>query len=121
MFRKGVLALKVLVTSQGDSVEALADERFGRAAYFIIFEENNNNPRVMRNPGYRADQGAGVVASQAVNEEKVDVVITGHLGPHALSSLQAAGVAAYRLPGEVSVKVAYEAFLADRLEALLTQ
>lgn len=113
--------MKVLVTSQGDSIESLADDRFGRAAYFVIFDDNAKDPKVMRNPGISSDHGAGVVASQAVSSEEVDVVVTGHLGPNAINSLQAAGIRAYRLPGQVSVKAAYEAFLAEQLESLLAR
>lgn len=112
--------MRVLITSQGTSVESLADERFGRAAHFIIFADENADPKIMPNPGLGADHGAGVVASQAVTEEQVDVVITGHLGPNASISLQAAGIRAYRLPAQATVQAAYDAFLADELTALLT-
>lgn len=120
--RKGMwLGMRVLVTSQGDSIESLADNRFGRAAYFVIFDENTKEPKIMRNPGFSSDHGAALVASQVVSAEQVDVVITGHLGPNATSSLQAAGVRAYRLPADVTVKATYEAFLAEQLESLLVQ
>lgn len=102
-------------------MESPADDRFGRAAYFVIFNENAKEPKIMRNPGFSSDHGAGVVASQAVSAEQVDVVITGHLGPNAISSLHAAGIRAYRLPGQIDVKAAYEAFLAEKLEPLLAQ
>ncbi len=113
--------MKVLVTSQGPTVDALADERFGRAAYFVIFDGQSAEPKIMKNPGFSSDHGAGVVASQSVAEEQVDVVITGHLGPNAVNSLQAAGITAYRLPSQSTVKAAFDAFAAGELELLLAK
>lgn len=114
--------MKVLVTSQGPTVDALADDRFGRAAYFIIFDDQSAEPKIMKNPGFSSDHGAGVVASQTVSAEQVDVVITGHLGPNAVNSLKAAGISAYRLPtSQSTVKAAYNAYVAGELELLLAK
>lgn len=113
--------MKVLVTSQGNTVESLVDDRFGRAAFFAIFDGEAKDHKIIDNPGFKSDHGAGVVASQTVSSEKVDVVITGHLGPNAVNSLKAAEIIAYRLPGKVTVQAAYDAFLADELEPLLAK
>ena len=110
---------KVLITSQGESLESPVDERFGRSAFFAIIAEQGEDIRFIVNPGLKADHGAAVVASQIVSEEGVEVVITGHLGPNAQSSLRSAGLKAYRLPSEATVQEAYQAFLEDRLEPLL--
>ncbi|HBK84817.1 MAG TPA: hypothetical protein DDZ53_02155 [Firmicutes bacterium] len=49
------------------------------------------------------------------------MVITGHLGPNAVNSLQAAGITAYRLPSQSTVKAAFDAFAAGELELLLAK
>ncbi|NLY53460.1 MAG: diguanylate cyclase [Firmicutes bacterium] len=110
--------MRICITSQGDTIEAAADGSFGRAAYFIIWE--NDEVEILPNPGFKSDHGAGVVASQAVIAANADVLITGHLGPNAAKALKPSGVKVYRLEVPApTVKVVYQAYLAGELEPLI--
>lgn len=110
--------MRVCITSQGSEATSRPDERFGRAPYFIIFSEEDA-PLVLPNPGTSAEHGAGVAAAQAVLAHKIDVLITGHLGPNAAASLRPAGIKVYALDqAKATVKANYEALLADELQPL---
>jgi predicted Fe-Mo cluster-binding NifX family protein len=83
---------RICVTSQGDSLEAAVDPRFGRCAYFIIVDPESMQFRAVPNSAAGVTGGAGIKAAQIVASEEVNTVITGSVGPNAYSALQNAGV-----------------------------
>lgn len=84
---------RICVTSQGDSLDAAIDPRFGRCAYFVIVDPDSMQFRAVPNSAAGATGGAGIKAAQIVVSEEVNVVVTGSVGPNAYPSLQNAGVA----------------------------
>ena len=106
----------IAVSSQGQELKAPLDPRFGRAAYFIFYDTENDSFEVLNNkPNLNASQGAGIQAAQAVSRGKAGAVITGHCGPKAFSALQAGGIAVY-LCKENTVEEAIQAYKQGRLE-----
>ena len=87
--------MKVLITSQGSSLEAIVDPRFGRAPYFVLVETDSNEVEAVANPYTEAMGGAGVQAAQLAVEKGVKAVLTGNVGPNAYDTLQSAGVAVH--------------------------
>ncbi|MHA2377920.1 MAG: NifB/NifX family molybdenum-iron cluster-binding protein [Candidatus Thorarchaeota archaeon] len=83
---------KICVTSQGDTLDATVNPRFGRCAYFMIVDTGSMQFRAVPNGAASATGGAGIQAAQIVASEEVDAVITGSVGPNAYSALQSAGV-----------------------------
>jgi len=83
---------RICVTSQGDSLEAAVDPRFGRCAYFIIVDPESMQFRAVPNGAAGATGGAGIKAAQIVASEEVNTVITGSVGPNAYPALKNAGV-----------------------------
>jgi predicted Fe-Mo cluster-binding NifX family protein len=85
--------MKLAVTSQGDNLQSSLDPRFGRARHFVIVDTETGAFSVVDNTvSLNAAQGAGIQAAKRVAELGVEGVITGHVGPKAFSTLQAAGV-----------------------------
>ena len=85
--------MRIAVSSQGPKAESRVDPRFGRAAYFVIFDtENESYEAVSNTENASAAQGAGVQAAQAVVGQKVNMVVSGNIGPKAFAALKAAGV-----------------------------
>lgn len=85
--------MKIAVTSSSGDFDSEIDERFGRAGYFIIYDtEKDEFYSVDNSENLNAMQGAGVQAASNVASENVDVVLTGHCGPKAFSTLKAAGI-----------------------------
>jgi predicted Fe-Mo cluster-binding NifX family protein len=85
--------MKIAVSAQGPDLNSLVDPRFGRAAYFIIYDTSDKTFDSLDNSGNAgAAQGAGVQAAQFVGQRSANVVVSGNMGPKAFEVLRAAGV-----------------------------
>ncbi|MCD6498700.1 MAG: NifB/NifX family molybdenum-iron cluster-binding protein [Deltaproteobacteria bacterium] len=84
--------MKIMITAQGQDPDARVDERFGRAEWFILHDTETDSWQAIANKAGQAEHGAGVSAAQAVIDAGANVLLTGHVGPNAFTSLQAAGV-----------------------------
>jgi len=74
-------------------MESPVDSRFGRAAFFLVVDTESGSVETHSNDqNVNAAQGAGIQAAEAVARLGADVVITGHCGPKAFRTLQAAGI-----------------------------
>lgn len=87
--------MKLAVSSQGTDIQAALDPRFGRAKYFIVVDTETGVFSADNTANFSASQGAGMQAGKRVAELGVNGLITGHAGPRAFSTLQAAGVKVY--------------------------
>ncbi|HRU01950.1 MAG TPA: NifB/NifX family molybdenum-iron cluster-binding protein [Victivallales bacterium] len=77
--------MKIAFSASGDSLESPIDPRFGRAKYFIIYDEINEKFEVIKNEqNLNAVQGAGIQSAQNLAKFGVECVVSGHFGPKAL-------------------------------------
>lgn len=74
---------KILITSTGSDAKSLFDKRFGRAAYFCIYDNDTNETVFIKNKYADAGHGAGTKAAEIAVESKVEKVISGDFGPKA--------------------------------------
>lgn len=92
--------MKIAVTARSHSPDAEVDPRFGRARFFGVFDTENGQWTIHGNEqNLQAAQGAGIQAAQTVCELGAQAVITGHCGPKAFATLEAAGIAVYTSSG----------------------
>lgn len=85
--------MKVAVTSQGETLDAQLDPRFGRAAYVLIVDtETLEFEAFDNNKNKNAFKGAGIQAAAMISDKGVQVLLTGFCGPNAFQTLEAAGV-----------------------------
>lgn len=85
--------MRIAVSSRGTGLDSMVDPRFGRAQFFIIFDTDNDSFQAISNEqNVQAAQGAGVQAAEKVAREKVDIVVSGNIGPKAFATLSAAGI-----------------------------
>lgn len=88
--------MKIAITSSGSDLTAAVDQRFGRAAMFVLYDVESGKFEVFDNKqNLNAAQGAGIQAAQKVFNMGADAIITGHCGPKAFAALNAAGVKVY--------------------------
>ena len=85
--------MKIAVSAEGNDIQSKVDPRFGRAAYFIIYNTDDDSFEAVSNDiNVQAMQGAGVQAAQTVAGKRVDWVVSGNMGPKAFRGLKAAGI-----------------------------
>jgi predicted Fe-Mo cluster-binding NifX family protein len=108
--------MKVAVTAQGTDMTSQVDARFGRSRFFVAVDTETGEFEATDNAqNMNAVQGAGIQAARNVIGLDVAAVVTGHVGPKAFSTLQAAGVDVY-LGAAGSVGNAVQQFMAGELE-----
>jgi predicted Fe-Mo cluster-binding NifX family protein len=102
--------MKVCVTAQGEGMEAAVDPRFGRARFFLVYDDEAEGIEAIDNSqNLNAAGGAGVQSATTVSETGCEWVISGHIGPKAMAVLQAAGI---------KVCVGAEGTVGEAIEAL---
>ena len=85
-------AMKICVSSQGDTLDSQVDPRFGRCLYFLIVDTDTLECEAIKNPNIDAMGGAGIQSGQLMADKHIKAVITGNVGPNAFQTLQAAGI-----------------------------
>ena len=84
--------MKVAITAKGTELGSEIDPRFGRCDYFIIVDAVTMKFESIVNESSNASGGAGPKAAQTIYRAGAKVLITGHVGPNARQSLEAAGI-----------------------------
>jgi len=72
--------MKVCITSTGNTLESKLDERFGRCAYFVIYDTESKATEFIPNPNKDAESGAGPAAVQLVASRGVSKIVAGEFG-----------------------------------------
>ncbi|RQW09971.1 dinitrogenase iron-molybdenum cofactor biosynthesis protein [candidate division KSB1 bacterium] len=84
--------MKIAVTATGGALTAQMDSRFGRCAYFVIFDTETKKINAFANPAAAFAGGAGPAAARELTKYSVEVLITGHVGLNAEQALAAANI-----------------------------
>lgn len=109
--------MKIAITSQGETLKSEVDSRFGRADYFIIFDQDTGSYECLPNTqNLQAAHGAGIQAGQTLAKTGAKILITGHVGPKAFKILAAEKISMYSM-GDLTgtVEDAIAAFSTGRL------
>jgi predicted Fe-Mo cluster-binding NifX family protein len=109
--------MKIVVSSQGASLDAASSTVFGRCPTFVFVDSDTMEFEAMPNPAMSQGGGAGIQAAQFVINQGAQAVLSGHLGPNAFDVLDAAGVPGYLVPGG-TVRQAVEGYTAGELQLM---
>lgn len=72
--------MKIAITSSGNTIDATIDSRFGRCAFFAIYDTETKTTEFLTNPSKEATEGAGPAAVQFVAAQKVNKIVSGDFG-----------------------------------------
>lgn len=75
--------MKTVITSSGENNTAQFDKRFGRAAWFCVFDEETKESVFIKNRHTGAINGAGTKVAEQIVSMNVQKVISGDFGPKA--------------------------------------
>jgi predicted Fe-Mo cluster-binding NifX family protein len=104
--------MRLAFTTKGTKWDSQMDPRFGRAEYFLVYDEEKDELIPVSNKDVEKEaHGAGPKAAQKLAEQNVKVLVTGNgPGGNAATVLQKIGLDCYIKAGEMTVKEAYEAY-----------
>lgn len=92
--------MKVAISSDKGTKDAMVDQRFGRCKYFVVVDtEKDGSWDAHENQGAIQGHGAGIRAAQQVGEIGAKAVITGDVGPNAERVLSGLGISTYHASG----------------------
>jgi len=72
--------MKVAITSTGNSIESMLDERFGRCSYFVIYNTESKSTEIVPNPNKDAENGARPASLQLVASHNAEKIVSGEFG-----------------------------------------
>ena len=107
--------MRVVITSSGADLDQRCSPNFGRCPMFLFVETESMEFEAVANPAVDAAAGAGIEAAQFVVQSGVAAVISGKIGPKAMSVLGAAGIPFHPFGGG-TVREAAESFEAGGLQ-----
>lgn len=87
--------MRIAISASGSSIDSPINERFGRCAFFVVFDEKTGDTEAILNDGVTAAEGAGIKSAGLLLRNRVDVIVTGRVGPKAMQALLAGRVAVY--------------------------
>lgn len=88
-------AMKICITSQGDTLDSMLDPRFGRCRNFIFLDTDSGDFEAHENISSQFQGGAGIQSAQFVNSKGAKAVLTGNIGPNAHQVLSAGGISVF--------------------------
>lgn len=109
--------MKVVITSEGSTMEDPVDPRFGRCRTFLVTDTEKEEVQAVPNDAAALGGGAGIQAAQNVVDMGAEAVITGQLGPKAAQAIQAAGIPVY-VGASGTAREALKSFKEGRLKTL---
>ena len=105
--------MKILLATDGKTLESKIAKRFGHANYYLIFDSESKKLDVRANSGH--DDNHSSLLNLA--NEGVSKFIVGNIGPNAFNVLNKANSKVY-LARKYEAKEALEKFFNDELEEL---
>ncbi|MCT4613883.1 MAG: dinitrogenase iron-molybdenum cofactor biosynthesis protein [Marinifilaceae bacterium] len=84
--------MKIIISSESDTIESLFDSRFGRANYFCIYDSESAKCKFVENEFANSNNAAGQKAAEYAAENDVKQIISGDFGPKAKDALDQFGI-----------------------------
>ncbi len=95
--------IAISVTRNGEGMQALMDDRFGRAeAFLVVDRESGKAIETIDNTSVNASHGAGTAAANTMKSGGVEAVISGRFGPKAFDALRALGIETWVAPSGIT-------------------
>jgi len=66
--------MKIVITSTGTSLDSNVDPRFGRCAYFILYDTDSDTFEAIENASRNAMGGAGIQSGQLITSKMLELL-----------------------------------------------
>jgi predicted Fe-Mo cluster-binding NifX family protein len=101
--------MKILVTTEGDTVDSMVSNRLARAPFFLVYDDITTEWVSLSNP-YQQEHGMGTRIAQFASEKGIKAILGAAPGPNARVALDALGIAITVYSG-ISAKEAVSLYL----------
>ncbi len=103
--------MKIAITALEGNSKSMMDARFGRAKFFMIYDQDTKEWTAVPNQAVEAAHGAGPLAVQTLSDNNVNMLITGNgPGGNAARGLQTAGIEVYLCKDDSTIEEVLGAF-----------
>lgn len=110
--------MKIAIPAESAGHDPAVSTSFGRAAYFLVYDEETGSIQTLENTAAQSAGGAGIKAAQTVADSGAEVLLTPQCGENAAKVLLAAGLKMYKTSPGLSVMDNVQAFREGKLEGL---
>lgn len=80
--------MNIVITSTENNSNAVFDLRFGRAAWFCLYNTESKEMQFLKNENMDAVGGAGTKAAELMIKKDVKKIVSGDFGPKAKTLLE---------------------------------
>ncbi|MDO7788614.1 NifB/NifX family molybdenum-iron cluster-binding protein [Desulforamulus aquiferis] len=87
--------MMIAISAFGKDQDNEVNPRLGRCEYFVLYDTGTGQYSAIENSGRLSPGAAGIATATLLNDQQVQVVITGNIGPNAFKGLEAAGIKVY--------------------------
>jgi len=108
--------MKVMLATKGPTLDSEIDDRFARAAYFLIYDDKTQHLDVIEN-SEELSHGAGPKAVQIAIDNACCCILSAIPGENAIKAIKAAGIEVYEAVG-LNANQAIEKLKANQLKKL---
>jgi predicted DNA-binding protein (UPF0251 family)/predicted Fe-Mo cluster-binding NifX family protein len=115
-----IVGTKIAICTSGELPTASVNGRFGRCAYFMIWDNEQGSFETISNSGPKLNQGAGTGAAQELLRRGVGILICNRIGPKAFDVFQKAGVKVYNAVEGMEVEMALRQYQSGELPPIDT-
>jgi predicted DNA-binding protein (UPF0251 family)/predicted Fe-Mo cluster-binding NifX family protein len=106
---------RIAICASGESPSSSVDGRFGRCAYFMLWDDEQGSFEAISNSGPELNQGAGNGAAKELLRRGAGTLICNRVGPKAFTVLQKAGVKVYEAGEGINVESVLKQYQAGSL------
>lgn len=108
--------MKLAIALKENDFNSSVDERFGRASYFLIIDNETKDYEIIENEAKDEVTGAGLKAVKTLMKYGVEIIIAGEIGPKAATLINEFEIPTYKLGNYGKVNEILEAFNKNLLE-----
>ncbi len=107
--------MKIAVASSGKWLDCAVDEHTGRAAFFVIYDTDQESYRAVENwDSQECIHWAGPRTADVLSQTEIDAIIVRYIGPSAFRKLSNAGIGVF-YADEISAVEAIRRFREGKL------
>jgi len=107
--------MKVCITAKGTTLDALTEDRFGHAPYFIVVESENGSFEAIKNPYADVIGGVGPKVAHLLIARDIKALVSGEVSRSVHDVLVATGITMYRYRDNGTVKDVFDQFTKNTL------